>query len=166
MGEAAQIVTAVCSLLTAVIVPLVAGYFLLKQQEVKNAYELAVASALRQEDAAKEAARKVDEVKTTLAETTSKTDGKLDTIHKLVNAAMTSQLKINAEQARRIARDNPADATAQAAADASEKLFKDHELGQARDTRPKADMAGVSGGDRITTVTAPVLVLPPDAKAP
>lgn len=161
MGEAAQIVTAVCSLLTAILVPIVGGYFLLRQQEVKNAYELAVAAAMRQEEISREAAKKVDEVKTTLANNTMKTDTKLDTIHKLVNAAMTAQLRINAEQARRIANDNPDDAIAQAAATASEKLYRDQEASQASVGVTKAEISSVEG---VTTVTAPVLVLPPDEK--
>lgn len=157
MGEVAQIVTAVCTLLTTLLVPIIGGYFLLRQAEVKNAFELA-------KEAAKEAASKVEEVKKTLAVTTAQQSGKIDQvltgnekIHKLVNAAMTAQLRINSDQARRIAIDNPADGAAQLAATAAEKLYRDHEAGQAAiNTAPPPSVEGV------TTVTAPVLVLPPE----
>jgi uncharacterized protein YacL len=72
------------------------------------------------------------EVKATLADATNRTDVKLDVIHKLVNAAMTEQLRINADQAARIARDHPMDEGAKAAALAAAKLYHDHLAGQKR----------------------------------
>ncbi len=76
------------------------------------------------------AAQKVQAVKADLAASVTHTDGKLDVIHALVNAAMTAQLKINAEQAWRIAHDHPMDESAKAAALAAAKLYHDQVDGQ------------------------------------
>lgn len=166
MGSTAQIVTAVCSFLTTI----AAGYFLLRQAEVKNAFELAQAAAARQEAAAlraeaaaREAAKEVAEVKSTLANSTTRQDAKMDkvlegnaSIKHSVNGALTAVLKVNEEQARRIAKDNPHDEAAGLAAKAAEKLYKDHVAGQAETSASPAGAIPVV----IPTVDAPVIVVP------
>jgi hypothetical protein len=76
------------------------------------------------------AADKAAEVKVALEARTDATDAKLGVIHTLVNGAVTEQLRINAGLAGRVARDNPMDETAKAAALAASKLYFDHLAGQ------------------------------------
>jgi len=133
MGETAQIITAICSVITAIGVPVIAAYVVLKQAQMKNDFDMAQAQLKLDADARRVQA---EEVKTTLATNTTKTDAKLDVIHKLVNAAMTAQLKINAVQARRIADENPNSLDDQAAAEAAEKLYCDQLAGQSGGPTP------------------------------
>ena len=75
------------------------------------------------------AAQKVDVVKDVLATSTTKTDVKLDVIHKTVNSYLTAQLKSNAERARRIegySKGQTGHESDLAEAIAAEKLYLDH----------------------------------------
>lgn len=169
MGEAAQIVTAVCSLLTAIVVPLVAGYFLLKQQEAKNAYDLAVIRA-------KDTADKVEQVKETLAKTTKEQSGKMDKvlkgneiIHTLVNHERHVLLSAVAIGARTLA-NHTKDPAHILMADQAEKALAEHDKGQEisdkKDTPVNSTKIEQHQIEGVTTVTAPVLVLPPDKSEP
>jgi len=75
------------------------------------------------------AAKEVKEVKATLEASTTHTDAKLDKVFHVVNGAMTEQLRLNMQQARRIVAMGGG-AVEVAAADAAEKLYRDHVAGQ------------------------------------
>lgn len=77
-----------------------------------------------------DAADRVHEVKETLVSSVTNTDIKLEKIYRVNNGALTAQLKINAEQAARIAKDHPMDESAKAAALAAATLYHDHLAGQ------------------------------------
>lgn len=82
------------------------------------------AVAAKVEEARVQAAKtavKVEEVKTTLTETSSIADGKLDKIHTLVNSAMGTQLETVAIALRRLAEGNPSKENLEAAKLADEK---------------------------------------------
>lgn len=90
--------------------------------------------------AAKKVAQKAEEVKTTLVQTTARTDGKLDDltdvardtqetgekVHVLVNSSMSAQLKISMIALKRVAEltKHPDDL---AAAELATKLYHEHE---------------------------------------
>jgi hypothetical protein len=79
---------------------------------------------------AKDAAAKVDEVKTTLETTTTNTDGKLNTIHTLVNGAMTDQMRLLAVALKRAA-DMSGDPEDIKAAELAEESYRRHRARQA-----------------------------------
>ncbi len=97
---------------------------------VATVFGLGVVSALLQWINGKKAAAKVEEVKETLAFTNSAIDGKLDTIHILVNSKLGRVLRTNAATLRALAI-LTRDPSVANLADEAESESADHEARQA-----------------------------------
>ncbi len=140
--------TTLVAALAAAIVGIINARSAAKRNDALTTIMIASADDARTD--AQTAARKVREVKETLAETTDNTDQKLDGLakvalatHTLVNSAMSEQLRLTAVALRRIAdltEGRPSHAQDLKDAEAAEGLLKSHQAKQGLvDAQPGTD---------------------------
>lgn len=131
-AETQSDVVQIVQLVTACVIALQGGWIVYQLQKQKIAAEKAGVKVEEVRKTAAVAAEAVEDVKTTLKETKSATDEKLEELadiaaatHVLVNSAMGAQLKLNAETSRFKAdtTKNPIDI---AAAELAEHTLADH----------------------------------------